>query len=197
MTTTGEVSFTRKEVEKLLTACTSLEDEVLVRLAATTGLRRVDISRVAIANINIAEGKLTYTEHKKWVGGKKGDAGATQRIRTIPLHPTVVQKIGQLIDSLGKAGIKKNRGFLFSWGKSRWGDKTAWYRLQALCERADIPPRMFHAFRATAIKLMQQAGYSPEEVARITGDTIPVIQRHYSTPTEAELTETVRQKELI
>jgi len=197
LTTTGEISFTRIEVEKLLKACTSLEDEVMVRLAATTGMRRVDLSRVAIENINLQEGKLTYTEHKKWIGGKKGEPEATQKIRTIPLHWMIIQKIGQLIDSMGKEGIKKNQGYLFSWGKSRWGDKTAWYRLQALCKRAGIPPRAFHAFRATAIKLMQQAGYKPEEVARITGDTIPVIQRHYSTPTEAELAETVKQKELI
>jgi integrase len=208
MTTTGALSFTRGEVEKLLKACTSLEDEVLVRLAITTGLRRVDISKVAIANIR--DGKLTYTEHKKWIGGKKGEAGATQRIRTIPLTPLVVQKVEQLIDSLGKEGIRKNQGYLFSWGQSRWGDKTAWYRLQDLATRAGIPPHgytvkggqkiprwKFHAFRATAIKLMQAAGYSEAEVAAITGDTITVIHQHYMTPTDAELAETVKTKEMV
>jgi integrase len=210
MTTTGALSFTRGEVEKLLKACSSLEDEVLVRLAATTGLRRVDISKIVIDNINLPEEKLTYTEHKKWIGGKKGEPGVSQKIRTIPLSPQVIQKIIQLIVSLGKEGIKKNEGYLFSWGKSEWGDKTAWYRLQALAIRAGIPPHSytviggvkaprwkFHAFRATAIKLMQAAGYSEADVAAITGDTINVIHQHYMTPTDAELSETVKGKELL
>jgi integrase len=216
MTTTGELSFTRGEVEKILKACSSLEDEVLVRLAASTGLRRIDISKIRIENITLNKvadytvGRLTYTEHKKWIGGNKGEEGAHQKIRTIPIHWTVAQKIGQLVDSLGKDGIKKNQGYLFSWGRSKYGDKTAWYHLQDLANRAGIPPHgysmkdgkkvphwKFHAFRATAIKLMQAAGYEEAEVAAITGDTINVIHQHYMTPTDAELSETVKQKELI
>jgi integrase len=159
---------------------------------------------------DIRDVRLTYIEHKKWIGGKKGEEGATQKIRTIPLSPVVAQKICQLIDSLGKEGIKRNEGYLFSWGKSKYGDKTAWYHLQDLAKRAGIPPHgytvkkgekiphwKFHAFRATAIKLMQAAGYSEAEVAAITGDTINVIHQHYMTPTDAELSETVKQKELI
>ena len=193
MTTTGEVSFTKKEVEKLLAACTNLEDEVMLRLAVTTGLRRVDLSRVTIQNIR--EGSLTFHEHKK--DRRKEGKVIEERWRTIPLSPVVIQKIEQLKEALGKEGQKKNEGYLFSWGKSEWGDKTAFNRLQALCSRAGIPERPFHALRSSAVKLMQASGYTPEEVAKITGDTIAVIQQHYATPTDAELMERVKAKELI
>ena len=187
--TTGEISFTPREVEKLLAACNNIEDEVMVRLAVTTGIRRYDISHIKVANIGIQNDSMAWLHYTE---KKKGD-----RNRSIPLQPDVTIKIKQHINALGRVGIAKQKGYLFSWGKSRWGDKTAWYRLQDLCRRAEIPERPFHAFRATAIKMMQRAGYTIEEISSITGDTIDVIQRHYSTPTLQELEEAVRTKTVI
>jgi len=93
--------------------------------------------------------------------------------------------------------LSKNQEYLFSWGKNQYGDRTAYRRVQDLCDRAGIPRRPFHALRATCIKFAQIAGWSPEQVAELTGDTIRVIQEHYATPSKQEMCELVREKEIV
>jgi integrase len=177
---TGELSFTPREYEKILTVCNTLEEELLIQMAVSTGLRRIDISRIRIGDIDLSNGHLAYYEHKK------------RRNRVIPLSPKILQLLKKYLNSL-----PKNQEYLFSWGKNQYGDRTAYRRVQDLCDRAGIPRRPFHALRATCIKFCQKAGWSPEQVSELTGDTIRVIQEHYATPSKQEMCELVREKEII
>lgn len=172
---TGEKALTRKEYEVILAVCGSLEDRVMVMLGVSLGLRRGDLVRVRVANVDFKNGHLTYLEKKK------GD-----RIRNVPLGPKLLQEINMLINTL-----PTGQDTLFS-----FKDRQAYNRFNTLCEKAGIGPRPFHALRATCIKFCQAAGWSPEQVSELTGDSIEVIQAHYLTPSQAEMKETMNKKEV-
>lgn len=173
---TGEHSLTRKEYEKLLAACSSVENELMLKVAVGLGLRRYDLTHVMIADINLPEMEMSYHEKKKG-----------NRIRTVFLSPRLIQIIVKYLKTIPKTQKKL---FAFS-------DKTAYNRLQKLCDIALIPRRPFHALRATCIKFHQAAGWRDEETAELVGDTIRVIQEHYATPSRSEMREATDTTEVI
>jgi integrase len=172
---TGEKALTRKEYEKVLSVCGTLEDRVMVMLAVSLGLRRSDLVRVRVGNVDFTNHQITYLEKKK------GD-----RVRVVFIGPKLEQEIRMLIQTL-----PKGQDTLFS-----FKDRQAYNRFATLCEKAGIGSRPFHALRATCIKFCQLSGWSPEQVSELTGDTIEVIQAHYLTPSQAEMGETMRTKEV-
>lgn len=172
---TGEHALTKGEYEKVLLACDSLGDRVLIMMAVSLGLRRSDIVRVRVCDVDLRERTITY--HEK----KKGD-----RIRVVPMGPKLYQEVKMLI------GTIHDRETLFA-----FKDRQAYNRFNRLCDIAGIPRRPFHSLRATCVKFCQAAGWSPEQVSELTGDTIRVIQEHYSTPSKAEMKEIMKGKEPI
>lgn len=172
---TGEKALTPREYEKLLEVCNTLEDEVMLKLAVELGLRRVDIANVKINDVDLRNNTISYYEHKK------------DRTRTVPIGPKLAQLLRKYINTLPK-GQKKLLNF---------SDRTAHRRLQALCERAGVSKRPFHALRATCIKFCQRNGWTPEQTAELVGDTLLVIQRHYSVPSFDEMKEVMEEKEVI
>lgn len=172
---TGEYALTRGEYEKVLQAAGSIEDRVMVMLGASLGLRRGDLVRVKVSDVDLKNCTLSY--HEK----KKGD-----RIRTVHIGPRMALELKILMGTL------RGQETLFT-----FKDRQAYNRWINLCDAAGIPRRPFHALRATAIKFAQAAGWSPEQVSELTGDTIKVIQEHYAIPSRAEMGELVKAKEII
>jgi integrase/recombinase XerD len=168
----GQKSFTKNEFQRLMSKVGVLEDEILLTLAVNTGLRRRDITSIEIQNINLKERTTTYYENKK------------RRWRTIFLSSEMARRLEIYFNTLPK---KQKQLFKFN-------DRTAYNRLNKYCTLAGIPNRPFHALRATCVKFCQAAGWTPEEVAELTGDTIRVIQEHYSTPSLMEMKETTEKK---
>jgi integrase len=188
---TGQDALTPKEYNKILSVCRSIDEELLIKFAVSTALRRDDLINVEIANIKFEEDKegivtstLTYTEHKKRIF-----KGGPSKIRTIQMGPSLTQLIIKYIGTLGK---KKRPIYLF-----QFRSKTAYNMMQSLCERAGISNRPFHSLRATAVKRCQSAGWTPEQVSELTGDTIRVIQQYYATPSSDEMKEVAKLKEVI
>jgi integrase len=173
---TGEYALTPTEYDRLLEACSSIEDETLIKFTVATGLRRADVVRVELQNLDTDSGKVTFSEKKK--GG---------RIRTIYVGP----KLRQLLNKYLKT-IPKNQKMLFG-----FSERTAYNKLQRLCDIASIPKRPFHALRATCMKRCQRAGWTPEQVVDLTGDTLRVIQEHYATPSSSEMQEVSVLKEIV
>ncbi|MDD5264673.1 MAG: tyrosine-type recombinase/integrase [Candidatus Bipolaricaulis sp.] len=172
---TGEKALTRKEYDAVLSVCGTLEDRVMLMLAVSLGLRRGDLVRVRVGNVDFKNHQITYLERKK------GD-----RVRAVPIGQKLEQEIRMLIRT-----IPKGQDTLFS-----FKDRQAYNRFNSLCEKAGIGSRPFHTLRASCVKFCQAAGWSPEQVAELTGDTIEVIQAHYATPSQAEMAETMRSKEV-
>jgi integrase len=118
-----------------------------------------------------------FTEHKK------------NRIHEVPISKEMMRLIRLLVNSRDK---KSSSPFLIT-----YSGRTCHRRLQEYCDKAEIPRRPFHALRATCIKLCQRSGWRIEEVAKLTGDTIAVIQEHYSTPTPGEMQEAIEKRAII
>lgn len=171
---TGEWALTEKEYAAILDACDSTEDECLIKFTVATGLRRADVVRVERQNIR--NGKVTYSEKKK--GG---------RIREIYIGPKLLQVLSKY-----EKTIPKEQKMLFG-----FSERTAYNKLQHLCDIAGISRRPFHALRATCIKRCQKAGWTPEQVVDLTGDTLRVIQEHYAVPSSGEMQEVSKQKEIV
>ncbi len=182
--TSGEKALTRKEYEKLLAVIDTHEDELFLKMAITTGLRREDLSNILISNIDLQESLLTFHESKK------------NRDRPIPMTEDVVLLIRKFLDKAGK------REKLFSCSGTQFYRRFNGYYVKGkytpgYFEKAGVANRPIHAFRATAIKWMQQAGYSDPQIMAITGDTLAVIQQHYMTPSMDELRAAVKGKAII
>lgn len=199
--TSGEKALTRKEYSKLISVVDHLEDEVMLKLVISTGLRRGDVGHgtfkrkrmavedgvkglkttrittgIKVSDIDFKEKRLSFYEAKK------------DRIHTVPLSDDLIILIKKLINSRGK----NQHEYLIT-----YSSRTAYKKLQEYCDKAGIPRRPFHALRATCIKFCQAADWTPEQVSRLTGDTIAVIQEHYSTPSQSEMSEVMQNKQII
>jgi len=183
--TTGEKALSTDEWGFLQPCIDNLEDEVMLKLAVSTGIRREDVgyspkhnSGIRISDIeelSDGTGRLKFLEHKK------------NRIHEVPISKEMMRLIKLLINSRDR-----KQSFLIT-----YSGRTCHRRLQEYCDKAGIPRRPFHALRATCIKLCQGNGWRVEEVAKLTGDTIAVIQEHYSTPSDSEMQDAIRKKAII
>lgn len=172
---TGEKAFTRTEVDKLLSVCATIEDELLLKLGVSLGLRREDIVNVKVIDVDLNNNTISHYERKK------------SRLRVVPIGGNTKQLIIKYLHT-----IPKNQKQLFGFSGS-----TAYRKLQRLCDLAGVSRRPFHALRATCVKFCQAAGWTPEQVCELTGDTLRVIQEHYATPSRAEMSEVMNDKEVI
>lgn len=170
----GEKALTKKEYEKLIAVIDNLEDELLIKMAVTTGLRREDLCRVEVRNINLSDGILTFHEQKKNLD------------RSIYLNKDIILLIKKYLHT------QADRKLLFS-----FVGRTAYRHLNHWCVIAGIPERPFHALRATCVKFCQIAGWRVEEVSKLTGDTIRVIQEHYATPSDGDMKSAIQEKPVI
>lgn len=170
----GEKALSRKEYEKLVSVIDNIGDELLIKMAVTTGLRREDLCNVKVHNINLDDGLMTFHESKK------------NTDRPIYLNPEVILLIKKYLNTQDR----RENLFPFS-------GRTAYRHLNHWCRIAEIPERPFHALRATCVKFCQAAGWKPEEVSKLTGDTIRVIQEHYATPSDGDMKEAVTKKSVI
>jgi integrase len=196
---TGEHALSQREYDKLVSVIDHLEDEVMIKLAVSTGIRREDLCHGTIKRKRVDKSTKKITDYKMITGIKISDIDFDERklsfmeskknrIMDVPLSDNILVLIRKLINSRGK----NQNEYLIS-----FSGRTAHRKLQMYCDKAGIPGRPFHALRATCIKFCQAAGWAPEQVSKLTGDTIAVIQEHYSTPTNAEMLAVVQDKPII
>ena len=171
---TGEKALTQNQVKKLLDVIGDVEDEALIRLAVTTGLRRSDIVRVRVADVDVDAGTLSFYEAKKDI------------IRQVYLQPSTCTCLRKHMKTKAKGALLFN-----------FSSRTAWNRLNKWLDRAGLPRRPFHALRSTTIKLCQQAGWPIEMTAALVNDKIATVQEHYLCPSQEEMKETTDCKPTI
>lgn len=171
----GEKSLTPKEYEKLIAVIPYLEHLLLIKLAVVSGIRREDIVKIKINDIDFEEGEIKYYEHKK------------KRLYSVYVDNDIIMLIKQHLNTLAR-----KRDLLFS-----FGGRQAYNILNKYCEIAQIPKRPFHSLRATCIKFAQLKGWTPEQTAKHIGDRIATIQEHYSTPSKTEMAELAKTKPII
>lgn len=172
-------ALSKKEYQLLLSKCNKFEDEVMLRVAVELGLRRYDLSKLEISNIDPDNVRLIFHEQKK------------NRDRTLPLSPGLASLLRKYIETL-----PKSQKYLFTWGKSKHGDITAWRRLNDLCDRAGLGRRPFHALRGTCYKFRKAEGWSIEQAAHLLGDDVRTAMLHYGKATDSEIAELMERNEL-
>jgi integrase len=170
-------AFSEAEVKRLLDACGTLADRMMILLSVRYGFRREDVVNLKVGNINIEQQTLTFHEKKK------------NRDRTIPIEYDVAMDLKRYI-----ATIPKNDIYLLPFRDGT----TAWHHLQDVCSVANIPVppgrtgRPFHALRGTCLKLRQKQGWTVNECASLVGDEPGTVFKHYLTTTPAELATKMR-----
>ncbi len=180
----GEKALTKPEYEKVLSVTTDLQDELLIRMAVATGLRREDLCKIEVANINLQDKTLLFHEAKK-DRRDKATGNIVEKWRTIELQPIVIVTIQKFWKTLPKE--QQKRRYLFD-----FVGRTAYRHFNHWCEVAGIPQRPFHSLRATCIKFAHANGWTDEQIAKLTGDKISTIQEHYMTPSVDEMREVTR-----
>ena len=172
----GEKALTKDEYDKVLAACKTQEDRVMVLIGVSLGIRRYDMSQLLVRNINFITNTLSYIEKKKG-----------NRVRVVPMPPKLAQELYIYITSQ-KRGINDR---VFTCRDRALVDR--WYKL---CDDAGIPRRGIHALRGTCVKFCQQAGWTVEQTAKLIGDTVRVVQMHYLTPSDAEIADLQLRRQL-
>lgn len=182
--TSGEKSLTAGEVEKLLSVVDRLSHEVLLRIEIECGLRRSDLVRIEIGNIDFDNGFLYYKEKKK------GD-----RIHKVALGESLMVLLKKYLRTLPKS----EKWLLPSplKGKGHLSDRQTWNIFNNYLKISELESRGVHSLRATCVKLRLRSGWSESEVARHINDSIRVVHEHYNTPSDDEMREVVRNKPLF
>lgn len=165
-------AFSENELNRLLEACPTTADYIMILLASRYGFRREDIVRILINNIDLEHKTITYHEQKK------------KKDRTIPLEPDVVSELRKHMHTL-----PKDMKYLLPFRNGT----TAWRHLQEICAIANIPVpsgrtgRPFHALRGTCVKMRQKQNWTINEVAALIGDEPDTVSQHYATVSPSEL----------
>lgn len=171
-------AFSQSELKRLLLACPTAADYIMILLGSRCGFRREDIVNLKIPNIDLQNGTITYHEKKK------------NKDRTIPLEPDVISELRKYLSTVSKD--QGDRLLPFHDGT------TAWRHLQEICEIAGIPVpvgrtgRPFHSLRGTCVKQRQAQGWNLNEVAALIGDEPETVAQHYATVTSGELADKMR-----
>lgn len=182
---TGRKSLSEAEVNKLLGVITDLEHSALIMLGISTGIRRGDIVNIKQNDFNYETRRLTFYEQKK------------KRTRNIYV-PMNVANVLQMVKKANKGQTYMFTGFTDKkGGKGHISDRQAYNILQRYLQKAGLEKRPFHSLRSTCIKLCQKKGWKPEETAELIGDTIAVIQEHYSVPSDQEMKEVSIDKAIL
>ena len=127
-----------------------------------------------------------------WISYYEGKKARTWKV---PISPSLKVELLKHINT-----IPKGSRWLFPHkgnANKHITGRTAYNILQSWLKVAGVDSRPFHALRSTCIKLCQVAGWTPEQVMRLTGDTLRVIQAHYLTPSNLEMLEVVKKNELL
>lgn len=178
-TTTGKRALTGEEVGRVLEACSNLPQKALIALAVSTGMRRGDVVAVQRDNVEwIEEGGRRAARVRYWVE-KKDHTWESW------LWPRFASPVRMQFEA------SSGERYLFPSSQSTTGhiaSRTAYNWFQRACEAAGVEtPRPLHALRATCIKLCQARGWSVEETMEQVDAKWETIQKHYATPSDAEM----------
>jgi integrase len=168
---TGDLALTREEYNRLIAVADNFEDRLLLMIGCSLGIRRSDIVRIKLENINFDRHEISYQEKKKG-----------NRIRTVPIPPKLETEL-----KLFMVEQKRKTGNIFS-----FKDRQSWNRFASLCDKAGVKRRPIHSLRSTCISFLIDSGFSVGEAAKIIGDTESTVFQHYIGCTNTYMNEKMR-----
>lgn len=181
----GEHALTLEESALVLGFVDDVDSYVAIKLAMATGIRREDLAALKWSGVDFVGSKISYYEKKK------------RRTWTVFIDQGMVSDLKKLFN------LKRNRHYLFTggseviYGQGHVTGRTLWNRFQKVLDDAGLKRRPFHALRATCVKLCQAKGWTVEQTAKHIGDTVRVVQEHYSAPSMGEMQSVAQEKPLV
>jgi integrase len=198
----GKPVYTVEEIDRLLVYCMDVRWRLIILLAATTGMRRGEILNLTVAEIDYGQGLITLAAKaetaKTWAWDLKD-----RESRQVPITPAaehLMLKVhsglpeGQPYICLDAGRYKRlirKRDRLAASGQSlpstdcRCPVVNFRRSFVAICNRAGVKYRSFHALRGSALSCMAQNGLQPHELQAIAGHSkVETTYSHYVRPQE-------------
>ena len=182
---TGRDALTEQNVKDLLESFNNIQDKAIIHLAVACGLRRSDIVNVKRNDVNLESGQLTYYEHKK-DRTRTVMIPSSAALHTLRLHVNSCKKSKWLFPSPLNGKTDKHIS-----------DRQIYDIFNEHLDVIKVRRRPFHSLRATCIKMCEAAGWKDFETAELVGDTVRVIQEHYSTPSVQEMQALAKDKQIL
>jgi integrase len=150
-------ALTFEDLRKVLAACETIEEQAMIEVAVTTGIRREDFARIELMNVDLEGRTITFWEEKK------------DRPWKVPLEPPVVQTLKKYILT-----IPEGSKHLFP-----MSGRTYYRRFNEILERAGLPNMRFHDLRRSCMRLSRAMGRDIRFVMDLTGDTAETVLQEY------------------
>ena len=174
-TTERKLKFlTRKELERFIatikhnpTKFTAFRDEVLIKLALTTGIDLADI-------VNLNYNHIDFDNNKVHVYSKKGK-------RLLPLSPTIALLIKNWIKFRNEYFKDSDTPALFvSTLKNRLSVYTVGQIMEKYCDEANVPIITFKDLKSTMVYLLALEDVSMEAIMELLGtsDYLSIVQAY-------------------
>jgi integrase len=193
----GSLAFTPEEVSTLLARVANVRDSAILELAVSTGIRREDLVAIRLEGLDLERGFLTFYESKK------------ARTRTVPVDGRTLVTLRRYVETHRRGadaspwlfpGGRRDRRETergLSASQHHLSGFAAWGILRKWTTAAGLPPRPFHALRATCYKLCKARGWSVEQASALIGDTVRTAAEVYVVATPGELKEAARERPIL
>jgi len=164
-----------KTINKLLTASTKLRDRVIISFLINTGLRRVDIAKLKLRELNLVDGTLTIIQKK------------TGELAYLPLPEQLISDLRIYINE----NLKPTSEWLFlSPKKSKHLSRRQINNVvDTACKKAGVTDVTPHDFRATFMTVAGKRGIPPKMIVETLGVSYNTVMRYYQKFTLEEIKE--------
>lgn len=194
----GRTMYRAGEVSRMLEACPDDRWRLIVALAVTAGLRRGEILNLTVREIDYAAAVITLAA--------KPDSPTTwafelkdRESRQVPITPLSELYLLRMHAELPACQpylvirpgryrrliAKRNRMGRLPNADAKCPEINFLRAFRAICGRAGVTYRTFHALRGTGLTIMADNGLAPHEVQAIAGHSdVRTTYRHYIHPDE-------------
>lgn len=186
----GHDALEIEQIKILLNSFDKISDKALIELAIATGIRRADIVAIQLQDVDLENGRIKFTEHKKnriW----SVVIPSPNCVSTLKQHINASRESSWLFPSPKTTGKFKN---------AHISDRQAYDILNEAikrCKFKDVKSIPFHALRATCVKQCLRSGWSWEAISELTGDIITTLQYHYAVPSKGEMDKLAKERPII
>lgn len=182
---TGQFSLTEGQVQKLFMSFSNLQDKAMISLAVTIGLRREDLVNVKYNDVKLPE--ITYYERKK-NRTRTVTIPSDEVIQTLEMHMNTMRRSPWLFPSPKVTG---------KFEKAHVSSRHAYDIFNEHLDKIGVKRRPFHSLRATCYKMLQKAGWKERQACELIGDSLRVAQLHYDAPSDEEMKDLSKNKQIF
>ena len=170
--TSGSRALDKETISKIIFSCKTYEERLFLLIGFELGMRRSDIVKIRISDINLDDGTITYTEKKK-----------KNKTRVLPISESLKSELKRYFNKFkpnGDCYLFPNREKSSSTGYI--SSKTAYNIFNRACHRIGLnTPIPMNVMRSSCVKSKLACGWTIEQVSALIGDEPSTVIEHYAT----------------